>query len=56
MWEGNAKGYYEDGKLYWEGTYHKDFLDGIFTYYSKTGEITKKVTYVKGKKIKTEKN
>lgn len=55
LYEGITKWYYEDGKIKCEGPYHLNFANGIFTYYSKTGKITKKETWVKGKKIKTEK-
>ena len=52
--EGIGKGYYDDGSLYFEGTYSKDKEDGMFTYYSATGQITKIETWKEGKLIKTE--
>ena len=52
MNEGIVKWYYENGSLFSEGPYHKDLEDGIFTYYSKAGKITKTETWKDGKRIK----
>ena len=54
LFDGVDKWYHEDGSLAGEGTFLKDNAEGIFTYYSTTGQITKTETWKDGKLIKTE--
>ena len=48
--EGDAKDYNDDGTLACIGPYHNDLPNGIFTYYSRKGEITKTEEWVNGKR------
>ena len=47
---GTVKGYYENEKLYFEGTYVHDEKDGPFKHYNENGQLKKEATYKDSKK------
>jgi antitoxin component YwqK of YwqJK toxin-antitoxin module len=50
--EGPGTGYYDDGSVYWTGSYHLDKMNGNFIYYDAEGKEKKREEWKDGKKVR----